>query len=46
MGVVFLTHYQMFGLEKNCFRFFILVTYHQILVFGIMGFGGHICKIE
>jgi hypothetical protein len=34
----------MLGLEKNCSRFFILVTCHQILVFGIRGLGGHICK--
>jgi hypothetical protein len=44
MGVVFLTHYQTLGLEKNCSRFFILVTSHQILVLGIRGLGGHICK--
>jgi len=44
MGALFLTHYQTFGLEKNCFKFFILVTSHQILVFGIRGLGGHICK--
>jgi hypothetical protein len=44
MGVVFLTHYQILGLEKNCSRFFILGTSHQILVFGIKGLGGHICK--
>jgi hypothetical protein len=47
MGVVFFTHYKMLSLEKNCSRFFILVTSHQILVFGIKGLGGHICnKIE
>jgi hypothetical protein len=44
MAVVFLTHYQMLGLEKNCSKFFILVTSRQILVFGIRGLGGHICK--
>jgi hypothetical protein len=44
MGFVFLTHYQMLCLEKNCSRFFILVTSYQILVFGIRGLGGHICK--
>jgi hypothetical protein len=44
MGIVFLTHYQMFGLEENCLRFFILVTNHQIFVFSIKGLGGHICK--
>jgi hypothetical protein len=44
MGIVFLTHYQTLGLEKNCSNFFILMTSHQILVFGIMGVGGHICK--
>jgi hypothetical protein len=37
MGVVFLTHYQTLGLEKNCSRIFILVTNYQILVFGIKG---------
>ncbi len=40
----FLTHYQTFGLEKNCSIFFISVTNHQILVFGIRGLSGHICK--
>jgi hypothetical protein len=44
MGVVFLTHYQMLGLEKNCSRVFILVMSHEILVFGIKGLGRHICK--
>jgi hypothetical protein len=44
MGVVVLTHYQMLGLKKNCFRFFILMTKYQILIFGIKGLGGHICK--
>jgi hypothetical protein len=44
MGIVFLTHYQMLGLEENCSKLFILVTSHQILVFGIRGVGGHICK--
>ncbi len=42
MGIVFLTHYQKLGLEKEISRFFILVTSHQILVFGIRGLGGHI----
>jgi hypothetical protein len=37
LGIVFSTHYQMLGLEKNCFKIFILVTNHQILVFGIRG---------
>jgi hypothetical protein len=44
LGTVFLTHYQMLGLKKNCLKFLILVTNHQILVFGIRGLGGHICK--
>jgi len=47
MGIVFLTHYKTFGWEKNCSKFFILVTNHQIFVFVIKGLGGHICqKIE
>jgi hypothetical protein len=36
MGIVFLPHYQMFGLEKNCFRFFTWMTNHQI--FGLKDF--------
>ncbi len=44
MGIVFLPHYQMFGLEENCFRFFTWMTNHQIFGFGIRGLGGHICK--
>jgi hypothetical protein len=45
MGVVSLAHYQMLGREKNCSGVFISVTSHQILVFGIKGLGGQICKI-
>jgi hypothetical protein len=30
--------------KKKCSKFFILVTNHQILVFGVRGLGGHICK--
>jgi hypothetical protein len=44
LGIVFLTPYQTFRLEKNCSNFFILVTNHQTFVFGIKGLGGHICK--
>jgi len=44
MGVVFLTHYQTLDLEENCSKIFILVTNHQLLVFGIRGLGGHIYK--
>jgi hypothetical protein len=44
MGVVFLTHYHPFDSKENCSKFFILVTGHQILIFGIKGLGGHICK--
>jgi hypothetical protein len=43
-GIAFLTHYQTLGFKKNCSKFFILVTNHQILVFGIKGLSGHICK--
>jgi len=31
-------------LRKNCSGFFISVTSHQILVFGIKGLGEQICK--
>jgi hypothetical protein len=31
-------------LKNHCSWFFILVTSHQILVFGINGLGGQICK--
>jgi hypothetical protein len=44
MGVVFLSHYQTLGFKKKCSSFLILVTNHQILVFGIRSLGGQICK--
>jgi hypothetical protein len=44
MGVVFLSHYQTLGLKEKCFRFFILVTNHQILMFGTRSLGGQFVK--
>jgi hypothetical protein len=43
MGVVSLAT-KCLAEKKNCSGFFILLTSHQILVFGIKGLGGQICK--
>jgi hypothetical protein len=44
MGIIFFNPLPNTWLKENCSRFFILVDSHQILVFGIKGLGGHICK--
>jgi hypothetical protein len=44
MGVCPLACHQTFGSKSFFSKFFIFLTTHQVLMFDIRDFGGHVCK--